>query len=175
MHKKKAGKLQTGSTIPKQYWLAVNGKPKRLGSKLGLEACPWLNDRRTDRGRTDRVNLYSPTVRILTGRGLRYNCKSKHRYTKSVLIFRKCFTEALLGSRPVLVEKRNSFGVSIVFDITHMAPSSQCAQFMFIFKSSFSLSFLSTLFYLSTQHISEQPKTIWASTTHICLSHSEVV
>ena len=29
MHKKKAGKLQTGSTIPKQYWLAVNGKPKR--------------------------------------------------------------------------------------------------------------------------------------------------
>jgi len=26
--KKKAGKLQTGSTIPKQYWLAVNGKPK---------------------------------------------------------------------------------------------------------------------------------------------------
>jgi len=30
MHKKKAGKLQTGSTIPKQYWLAVNGKPKRI-------------------------------------------------------------------------------------------------------------------------------------------------
>ena len=29
MHKKKAGKLQTGSTIPKQYWLAVNGKPKK--------------------------------------------------------------------------------------------------------------------------------------------------
>jgi len=29
MHKKKAGKLQTGSTFPKQYWLAVNGKPKR--------------------------------------------------------------------------------------------------------------------------------------------------
>jgi len=28
MHQKKAGKLQTGSTIPKQYWLAVNGKPK---------------------------------------------------------------------------------------------------------------------------------------------------
>jgi len=28
MHKKKAGKLQTGSTFPKQYWLAVNGKPK---------------------------------------------------------------------------------------------------------------------------------------------------
>jgi len=28
MHKKKAGKFQTGSTIPKQYWLAVNGKPK---------------------------------------------------------------------------------------------------------------------------------------------------
>jgi len=27
MHKKKAGKLQTGSTFPKQYWLAVNGKP----------------------------------------------------------------------------------------------------------------------------------------------------
>ena len=30
MHKKKAGKLQTGSTFPKQYWLAVNGKPKRI-------------------------------------------------------------------------------------------------------------------------------------------------
>ena len=28
MHKKKAGKLQNGSTFPKQYWLAVNGKPK---------------------------------------------------------------------------------------------------------------------------------------------------
>jgi len=29
MHKKKAGKLQTGNTFPKQYWLAVNGKPKK--------------------------------------------------------------------------------------------------------------------------------------------------
>jgi len=29
MHKNKAGKLQTGNTFPKQYWLAVNGKPKR--------------------------------------------------------------------------------------------------------------------------------------------------
>jgi len=28
MHKKKAGKLQTGNTFPKQYWLAVHGKPK---------------------------------------------------------------------------------------------------------------------------------------------------
>jgi len=28
MYKKKAGKLQTGITFPKQYWLAVNGKPK---------------------------------------------------------------------------------------------------------------------------------------------------
>jgi len=28
MQKKKAGKLQTGITFPKQYWLAVNGKPK---------------------------------------------------------------------------------------------------------------------------------------------------
>jgi len=39
MHKKKAGKLQTGNTIPKQYWLAVNGKPKRrirqLDNNLG--------------------------------------------------------------------------------------------------------------------------------------------
>jgi len=33
MHKKKAGKHQTGSTFPKQYWLAVNGKPKRAGKK----------------------------------------------------------------------------------------------------------------------------------------------
>jgi len=32
MHKKKAGKLQTGITFPKQYWLAVNGKPK-IGEK----------------------------------------------------------------------------------------------------------------------------------------------
>jgi len=31
MHKKKAGKLQTGSTFPKQYWLAVNGKPITTG------------------------------------------------------------------------------------------------------------------------------------------------
>jgi len=28
----KAGKLQTGNTFPKQYWLAVNGKPKRKPS-----------------------------------------------------------------------------------------------------------------------------------------------
>jgi len=28
MQKKKAGKLQTGITFPKQDWLAVNGKPK---------------------------------------------------------------------------------------------------------------------------------------------------
>jgi len=34
MHKKKAGKLQTGSTIPKQYWLAVNGKPKNPDGAL---------------------------------------------------------------------------------------------------------------------------------------------
>jgi len=33
MHKKNAGKLQTGSIIPKQYWLAVNGKPKNEGKK----------------------------------------------------------------------------------------------------------------------------------------------
>jgi len=30
MHKKKAGKLQTGNTFPKQYWLAVNSKPKTM-------------------------------------------------------------------------------------------------------------------------------------------------
>jgi len=34
MNKKKAGKLQTGITFPKQYWLAVNGKPNRNNSKL---------------------------------------------------------------------------------------------------------------------------------------------
>jgi len=37
MHKKKAGKLQTGSTgstIPKQYWLAVNGKPINIDRTL---------------------------------------------------------------------------------------------------------------------------------------------
>jgi len=27
----KAGKLQTGNTFPKQYWLAVHGKPKNQG------------------------------------------------------------------------------------------------------------------------------------------------
>jgi len=27
MHKIEAGKFQTGNTFPKQYWLAVNGKP----------------------------------------------------------------------------------------------------------------------------------------------------
>jgi len=34
MHKKKAGKLQTGNTFPKQYWLAVNGKPKRQSAEV---------------------------------------------------------------------------------------------------------------------------------------------
>jgi len=38
MHKKKAGKLQTGITFPKQYWLAVNGKPKRAHSSCVLYA-----------------------------------------------------------------------------------------------------------------------------------------
>jgi len=33
MHTKKAGKLQTGHTFPKQYWLAVNGKPKKYNPK----------------------------------------------------------------------------------------------------------------------------------------------
>jgi len=47
MHKKKAGKLQTGNTFPKQYWLAVNGKPKRMysfygeNSSLGLIAAVY--------------------------------------------------------------------------------------------------------------------------------------
>jgi len=27
-----AGKFKTGNTFPKQYWLAVNGKPKILDS-----------------------------------------------------------------------------------------------------------------------------------------------
>jgi len=44
MHKKKTGKLQTGSTFPKQYWLAVNGKPKRGKCDLDLNnlasSCP---------------------------------------------------------------------------------------------------------------------------------------
>jgi len=31
MHKIEAGKFLTGSTFPKQYWLAVNGKPTILG------------------------------------------------------------------------------------------------------------------------------------------------
>jgi len=38
MHKKKAGKLQTGNTFPKQYWLAVNGKPKRYASGVPYAA-----------------------------------------------------------------------------------------------------------------------------------------
>jgi len=28
MHKVESRKLPTGNTFPKQYWLAVNGKPK---------------------------------------------------------------------------------------------------------------------------------------------------
>jgi len=36
MHQKKAGKLQTGITFPKQYWLAVNGKPKRTSKEQHL-------------------------------------------------------------------------------------------------------------------------------------------
>jgi len=30
----KAGKFQTGNTFPKQYWRAVNGKPKSKGPKI---------------------------------------------------------------------------------------------------------------------------------------------
>jgi len=42
MHKKKAGKLQTGNTFPKQYWLAVNGKPKNpIRLYLGEKPCWW--------------------------------------------------------------------------------------------------------------------------------------
>jgi len=38
MHKKKTGKLQTGNTFPKQYWLAVNGKPKKKSPHEALHA-----------------------------------------------------------------------------------------------------------------------------------------
>jgi len=38
MHKKKAGKLQTGSTIPKQYWLAVQ---KKVTTRLWYAAGPY--------------------------------------------------------------------------------------------------------------------------------------
>jgi len=41
MHKKKAGKLQTGSTFPKQYWLAVHGKPKKPQQRYGDEITAW--------------------------------------------------------------------------------------------------------------------------------------
>jgi len=41
MHKKKAGKLQTGSTFPKQYWLAVNGKQK---TAIGLKQNERLDE-----------------------------------------------------------------------------------------------------------------------------------
>jgi len=43
MHKKKAGKLQTGNTFPKQYWLAVNGKPKNSVANKGIEFNAALN------------------------------------------------------------------------------------------------------------------------------------
>ena len=43
MHKKKAGKLQTGSTFPKQYWLAVNGKPKTTCLHLSVLSCSYLD------------------------------------------------------------------------------------------------------------------------------------
>jgi len=36
----KAGKLQTGITIPKQYWLAVNGKPIKVSKSVNKNACP---------------------------------------------------------------------------------------------------------------------------------------
>jgi len=44
MHKKKAGKLQTGNTFPKQYWLAVNGKPKSVVHFSRCVACPMLSN-----------------------------------------------------------------------------------------------------------------------------------
>jgi len=33
MHKIETVKFQTGNTFPKQYWLAVNGKPKKQGKE----------------------------------------------------------------------------------------------------------------------------------------------
>jgi len=52
MHKKKAGKLQTGSTIPKQYWLAVNGKPT-------IQLPPQIFIHRISRDEMRRGNSYS--------------------------------------------------------------------------------------------------------------------
>jgi len=43
MHRKKAGELQTGNTFPKQYWLAVNGKPKRKQGSFKPEV-PFQNN-----------------------------------------------------------------------------------------------------------------------------------
>jgi len=42
MHKKKAGKLQTGITFPKQYWLAVNGKPT-IGTSRPMDSSTTVN------------------------------------------------------------------------------------------------------------------------------------
>jgi len=41
MHKTKAGKLQTGNTFPKQYWLAVNGKPKKSNPSISGRISVW--------------------------------------------------------------------------------------------------------------------------------------
>jgi len=43
MHKIEAGKFLTGSTFPKQYWFAVNGKPKRKQGNFKSEI-PFQNN-----------------------------------------------------------------------------------------------------------------------------------
>jgi len=36
MHKIESREIATGNTFPKQYWLAVNGKPKRIWTRFFL-------------------------------------------------------------------------------------------------------------------------------------------
>jgi len=50
MHKKIAGKLQTGSTFPKQYWLAVNGKPKTSNRKYLSKTILACRERQAKKG-----------------------------------------------------------------------------------------------------------------------------
>jgi len=71
MHKKKAGKLQTGSTIPKQYWLAVNCKPKTVELQYFTltDMLKHMRKRDTRLTRLALVNVYfcvaSPSTELI--------------------------------------------------------------------------------------------------------------
>jgi len=64
MHKTESGKFQTGNTFPKQYWLAVNGKPKTTTYNQ-TTAPTWAGPVETVVGWTLSQNLPKPTLLVV--------------------------------------------------------------------------------------------------------------